>query len=105
MDAVCVSWHTALSWRTSTGHQYIHLVLLALSCHGKRSRFVRDAHPQGRVITQIYAEKSPPSRQASRLTRLAASLQQWKDSMPSDIDFDPFAPGRSVPPPHVLSLQ
>lgn len=62
-------------------------------------------NPQGRIITQIYAEKSLPSRQASRLTKLASSLQEWKTGMPTGIDFDPFTAGRSVPPPHVLSLQ
>jgi hypothetical protein len=60
---------------------------------------------QGRIITQIYADKALPDRPAELLRRLSASLDKWKEALPPDIAIDLSPQDGAAPPPHVMSLQ
>lgn len=60
---------------------------------------------QGRIITQIYADKALPDRPADLLRRLSASLDKWKEALPPDIAINPNLQDGAAPPPHVMSLQ
>jgi hypothetical protein len=105
LDPICVPRNTRIPRSSSPSYQHLYGILFPFGCNGKSTVHAGTNDIQGRIITQIYAEKSLPSRQADRLAKLSKSLDDWKKIMPVEIGFDPFNQEASVPPPHVLSLQ
>jgi len=61
------------------------------------------------ILSSIYTERSSnqsPSELASMLNELQLKLDQWQESLPKHLQFDPGkAHSLAFPPPHVSSLQ
>jgi hypothetical protein len=60
-----------------------------------------------RILNKVYAERSTkrgPNELAEDLKSLHADLEQWGESLPPHLHFDPSRPSVTTPPPHVLSL-
>ncbi|KAH8694225.1 fungal-specific transcription factor domain-containing protein [Talaromyces proteolyticus] len=60
-----------------------------------------------RILNKVYGERSStrtPSELAEDLKTLHTNLDQWRDYLPTHLNYDPSSSSSSIPPPHVLSL-